>query len=133
MKRTAPVPVETTTPVVPNKPAFPPKRKVDPFGAATPADTAAKLRELELKEKNEKEKKAVAEKESKPPEPAAPQPIVQPEAPQPVAEEQLVQPEDKDDHGKASETNKKKREPAVVNSRAAAFESAPTVKREVSH
>jgi hypothetical protein len=124
--------VEKTTPVVPNKPVLPPKKKIDPFGAATPADTAAKLRELELKEKDEKEKKAVAEKEAKPLEPVASQPAVQAEAPQHVAEEQLEQPEEKDEHGKASETNKKKREPAVVNSRAAAFESAPTVKREVS-
>ena len=132
MKRTAPVPVEKPAPVAATKPASPPKRKIDPFGAATPADTAAKLRELELKEKSEKEKKVVDEKVAQPLEPVVPVATVQPEAPAPVVEEPVADADEKDESGKTSDKNKMKREPDVVNSRAAAFESAPTVKREVS-
>lgn len=102
MKRTAPV-------AAPPKPvaaaAAPPKPKVNPFGAATAADTASKLQALDLKETKEPEKAA---------EPAAK------EAEAPAAA----------DAGR--EKSKARWEPKNVNSRAAAFEAAPTVKRDVS-
>lgn len=119
MKRSAPI-------TQASKPAVAPKPKVDPFGAATPADTAAKLNALELKEKADKQKN-IDETDLKTAEPKIPMPV---EAAT-DAELTSVEPTgDADEHGKARDKNQKRREPVVVNSRAAAFESAPTVKRE---
>ena len=121
--------VKRSAPVTPaSKPAVAPKPKIDPFGAATPADTAAKLNELELKEKADKQKKA-EEVDLKAAEPKVLAPV------DATAEAELTSVEptgDADESGKQRDKNQKRREPAVVNSRAAAFESAPTVKREVS-
>jgi hypothetical protein len=76
---------------------------------------------MDLKDKETKDKAKEAEK---PAEPAAKEATP---AAAPAAKESEGATDDK-----GREKSKKRWEPSVVNSRAAAFESAPTVKRDVS-
>jgi hypothetical protein len=111
-----------------------PKPKANPFGDASAVDTASKLAELEIKESASKESVPVKQEEATPEEISL------------VLEEAKEMEEEPKEFKQAEETmesnektkeekekrEKKRREPEVINSRAAAFESSAPIKREVS-
>lgn len=107
---------------------------MNPFGDASAVDTASKLAELEIKESGSTQKEVEplkAQESTKEPRPAD---ITESKQDTPVAMDKPIETEKTTQISSAAidKRERNRREPEIVNSRAAAFENAPNVKRDVS-